>query len=33
MKWSKSSILDGIGLLVFSLFLVVDGRTISLKNL
>ena len=32
MKWSKSSILDGSGLLVFSLFLVVDGRTISLKN-
>ena len=32
MKWSKSSIPDGIGLLVFSLFLVMYGRTISLKN-
>ena len=32
MKWSKSSIPDGIGLLVFSLFLVMNGRNISLKN-
>ena len=32
MKWSKSSTPDGIGLLVFSLFLVMNGRNISLKN-
>lgn len=32
MKWSKSSIPDGIGLLVFSLFLVIGGRMVSLKN-